>query len=146
MSQDQPLAVGASLESVTGGVAPAAVCDAPARDAEREIRAGEMAPWTLGELPEPPTVQRGILAMLGAALLGHLPGALPTSYLPADEVARRTGVEVRVAEQIKADPKRFGDGAGQTPLPQPIVEQMQRETTLRNWLAYAIFVAAFVPL
>src|SRR2546423_3849196 len=243
MSQDQPLAVAASLESVAGGVAPAAVGDAPARDAEREIRAGERAPWTLGELPEPPTVKRGILAMLGpglmmagaaigggewlmgpavtaqyggiimwlalasilaqlaynvgvmryalycgesifvgymrllpgplfwtlvylfvdffglwpylaanaavplaAALLGHLPGALPTSYLPADEVARRTGVEVRVAEQIKADPKRFGDGAGQTPLPQPIVEQMQRETTLRNWLAYAIFIAAFVPL
>src|SRR2546423_1313243 len=206
MSQDQPLAVAASLESVAGGVAPAAVGDAPARDAEREIRAGERAPWTLGELPEPPTVKRGILAVLGpglrmagaamgggewlrgpavtaqyggiimwlalasilaqlaynvgvmryalycgesifvgymrllpgplfwtlvylfvdffglwpylaanaavplaAALLGHLPGALPTSYLPPNEVARRTGVGAAAGGRAGA---ADGRGAG----------------------------------
>src|SRR4051812_32522056 len=75
---------------------------------------------------------------LAAAILGHLPGTLPTNYLPADEVSRRTGVEVRVVEQIKADPKQ--------PIPQPIAAVMKREITLRNWLAYGIFAAAFVPL
>ena len=83
---------------------------------------------------------------LAAAILGHLPGAVPTTYLPADEVSRRTGVEIRVVEEIKANPKQFGSGAGQTPLPGPIAEQMRRETSLRNWLGYAIFAGCFVPL
>jgi hypothetical protein len=83
---------------------------------------------------------------LTAAIVGHLPGVLPTTYLPAEELSRRTGVEVRVIEQIKADPKQFGPAAGQTPLPQPIADMMKRETTLRNWLAYAIFASCFIPL
>jgi hypothetical protein len=83
---------------------------------------------------------------LAAALLGHLPGALPTTYLPADEVARRTGVDVRVVEQMKADPRQFGTAPGQTPLPPPIADQVKREATLRHWLGYAIFVGCFVPL
>ena len=233
MPDDQPPAVESVPASVVGDATAAA-------DEAREIRAGEMPPWTVGELPEPPTVKRGILATLGpglmmagaaigggewlmgpavtaqyggiimwlalasvlaqlaynvgvmryalycgesifvgymrmpphplfwtlvylfvdffglwpylaanaavplaAALLGHLPGALPTSYLPADEVARRTGIEVRVAEEMKANPKRFSDPAS---LPPPIAQQVKRETTLRNWLAYAIFAGAFVPL
>jgi Mn2+/Fe2+ NRAMP family transporter len=76
---------------------------------------------------------------LAAAILGHLPGTLPTNYLPVDEVSRRTGVEVRVVEQLKADPTR-------APPPRPIADLMRRETGLRNTLAYVIFAAAFVPL
>jgi len=83
---------------------------------------------------------------LAAALLGHLPGALPTNYLPADEVARQTGVELRIVEQIKADPGQFGPAPAQTPLPQPIADTMRREIKLRNWLAYAIFAGCFIPL
>jgi Mn2+/Fe2+ NRAMP family transporter len=83
---------------------------------------------------------------LAAAILGHLPGALPTTYMPVDQVAMRTGVEVAVVEQINANPQQFGPGPGQTPLPAPIAAQVQRELTLRNWLAYAIFVGCFVPL
>ena len=83
---------------------------------------------------------------LAAAILGHLPGTLPTNYLPPDELSRRTGVEVRVIEDIKTNPKTYGTGAGQRPLPQPIADMMKRETTLRNWLAYAIFAGCFVPL
>ena len=83
---------------------------------------------------------------LTAAILGHLPGVLPTTYLPADEVSRRTGVEIRIVEEIKANPKQFGTGAGQTPVPQPIADAMRRETSLRNWLSYAIFAGCFIPL
>ena len=215
----------------------------PSPQPGREARSGEMPPWTEGELPEPPTVKRGVLALLGpglmmagaaigggewlmgpavtaqyggvimwlalasilaqvaynigvmryalycgesifvgymrllpgprfwtgvylfvdffglwpylaanaavplaAAILGHLPGALPTSYLPADQVAARTGVEIRLVEDIKANPNQYGPAAGQTPLPQPFVEQMRGEQRLRNWLGYAIFVGCFIPL
>jgi Mn2+/Fe2+ NRAMP family transporter len=83
---------------------------------------------------------------LAAALLGHLPGTLPTNYTPADELSRTTGVEVRVVEEIKANPRQYGTAAGQTPLPQPIADVMKRETTLRNWLGYAIFAGCFIPL
>src|SRR5688572_28480398 len=83
---------------------------------------------------------------LAAAILGHLPGAMPTSYLPADEVSRRTGVEIRVVEEIKANPKQYGTAAGQTPPPQQFLDQMKRETNLRNWLSYAIFAGCFIPL
>src|SRR5688500_1354704 len=83
---------------------------------------------------------------LAAAILGHLPGALPTSYLPAEEASRRTGVEIRIVEDIKANPAKFGTAAGQTPPPQAFLDQMKRETTLRNWLAYAIFAGCFIPL
>src|SRR3954470_1467796 len=197
--------------------APAEVVD----DEAGELAGGTMPPWTQGELPEPPTIKRGVLSTLGpglmmagaaigggewlmgpavtaqyggvimwlalasiltqlaynvevsryalycgesifvgymrllpgprfwtgvylfvdffglwpylaanaavplaAAILGHLPGALPTNYQPVDEVARRTGVEVRVVEQVKANPK-------QTPLPQPIADVMKREIALR---------------
>ena len=83
---------------------------------------------------------------LAAAIVGHLPGVLPTTYFEADELSRRTGVEVRVIEEIKANPKQFGTEVGQTPLPRPIADMMKRETTLRNWLAYAIFASCFIPL
>ena len=83
---------------------------------------------------------------LAAAILGHLPGTLPTNYLPADDVSRRTGVEMRLIEDIKANPSRYGTAPNQVPLPLPISDMMRRETTLRNWLAYAIFAGCFVPL
>ena len=83
---------------------------------------------------------------LAAAILGHLPGALPTNYSSAEEVSKRTGVEISVVEQIKANPQKYGDAPGQTPLPKPIVEQMEGEKSLRNWLGYAIFAGCFIPL
>src|SRR5215213_5029784 len=68
---------------------------------------------------------------LAAAILGHLPGAVPTTSLPANEASGRTGVEIRIVEDVKANPKQYGTAPGQTPLPQPFVQQMKRETTLR---------------
>src|SRR5688572_14734777 len=227
MSENQPAAVPV-LQPGAEGAPGAPPLDDAGGDAGfevgRELKSGTMPAWTVGELPEPPTVKKGVLALLGpglmmagaaigggewlmgpavtaqyggiimwlalvsiltqlaynvgvmryalycgesifvgymrllpgprfwtgvylfvdffglwpylaanaavplaAAILGHLPGAVPTSYSPADDVARRTGVEVRVVEEIKANPRQFGDGAGQTPLPPPIVEQMRRE-------------------
>src|SRR5215213_9973452 len=222
---------------------PVAVLPHAPEDEAPELQSGTMPAWTLGDLPDPPTVKRGVLALLGpglmmagaaigggewlmgpkvtaqygamimwlalvsiltqlaynvevsryalycgesifvgymrllpgprfwtgvylfvdffglwpylaanaavplaAAILGHLPATLPTNYLPVDEVSRRTGVEVRVVEDIKANPKNFGEAAKQTPLPEPIHAIMRREATLRNWLAYAIFAACFIPL
>src|SRR5688572_22704669 len=54
---------------------------------------------------------------LAAALMGHLPGALPTSYLPPDQIARDTGVQVDVIKDIQKSPQNYGDGAGKNPLP-----------------------------
>src|SRR5688572_17243057 len=232
-----------SVAPVGGEEAAAVDYAAPGSEVPAELQSGHMPAWTVGELPEPPSIKRGVLALLGpglmmagaaigggewlmgpavtaqyggvimwlalasiltqlaynlgvmryalycgesifvgymrllpgprfwtcvylfvdffglwpylaanaavplaAAILGHLPGALPTNYLPADELSRRTGVEVRVVEDIKANPARYGTAAGQTPPPQPIVEIMRRETTLRNWLAYGIFAGCFIPL
>jgi amino acid transporter len=61
-------------------------------------------------------------------------------------VAQRTGVPIAIVQQIAANPQQFGEGAGKTPLPQPIAQEMAREQRLRNWLAYGIFAACFLPL
>ena len=243
MAEHQPSAA-PTVPASAPGASPAAVLPySPPGDESPELQSGTMPAWTEGELPEPPTVKRGVLGLLGpglmmagaaigggewlvgpaataqyggvimwlalasiltqlaynvevsryalycgesifvgymrllpgprfwtgvylfvdffglwpylaanaavplaAAILGHLPGAVPTAYQPADAVSRNTGVEIRLVEQIKANPKLYGDGPGLTPLPQPFLQQMKRETTLRNWLAYAIFAGCFIPL
>src|SRR5688572_14301481 len=38
-------------------------------DAGPEVESGKMPPWTTGELPEPPSVKRGILGVLGPGLM-----------------------------------------------------------------------------
>src|SRR5829696_7611266 len=227
MAEHQPSAA-PTVPASAPGSSPAAVLPySPPGDESPELQSGTMPAWTEGELPEPPTVKRGILALLGpglmmagaaigggewlmgpavtaqyggvimwlalasiltqlaynvevsryalyrgesifvgymrllpgprfwtcvylfvdffglwpylaanaavplaAAIFGHLPGAVPTTYQPADAVSRNTGVEIRLVEQIKASPKQFGDAPGLTPLPQPFVQQMKRETTL----------------
>jgi Mn2+/Fe2+ NRAMP family transporter len=90
---------------------------------------------------------------LAAAILGHLPAAAPLSYLPPEQIARDTGVQVDVVKDIQKNPQNYGGGAGKTPLPPAIVEwskarqpQVEREKTLRNWLGYAIFAGCFIPL
>ena len=208
-----------------------------------ELQSGQMPPWTENELPKPPTIQRGILALLGpglmmaggaigggewllgpqvtaqyggvvmwlalvsilcqvaynvevsryalycgesifvgfmrllpgprfwtgvylfvdffglwpylsasaavplaAALLGHIPASLPTNYQSVEEVARTTNTEIRIVEDIKANPKKYGNAEGQTPLPPGIAEIVNREARMRNWLSYAIFASCFIPL
>ena len=214
-----------------------------ATDQAPELQSGTMPPWTQGDLPDPPTVKRGILALLGpglmmagaaigggewlmgpavtatyggvimwlalasiltqlaynvevsryalycgesifvgymrllpgprfwtfvylfvdffglwpylaanaavplaAAILGHLPGALPSSEVHARDLAAAAGVEVSVVEQIRANPSQYGTGPGQTPLPQPVAQRLEYERSMRNWLGYAIFAGCFVPL
>jgi hypothetical protein len=90
---------------------------------------------------------------LAAAILGHLPAAAPLTYMPPDQIARETGVQVDVVKDIQATPQKYGVGAGKTPLPPAIIEwskgkqpQVASETRMRNWLAYAIFAGCFIPL
>jgi Mn2+/Fe2+ NRAMP family transporter len=90
---------------------------------------------------------------LAAAILGHLPAAQPLTYMPPDQIARETGVQVDVVKDIQATPQKYGEGAGKTPLPPAITEwskgkqpQVAGEAKLRNWLAYAIFAGCFIPL
>jgi hypothetical protein len=83
---------------------------------------------------------------LAAAILGHLPGAIPTNPAAIDALSRQTGVEVRVIQEINANPAQYGTGPNQTPLPAPLADKLQSEVRLRNWLSYAIFVGCFVPL
>lgn len=83
---------------------------------------------------------------LTAAIVGHLPGALPTTYMSAPAVAEKYGVSLVVAEDMKANPKKYGDAVGQTPPPKPIADQVAREMSMRRWFGYGIFVACFIPL
>jgi Mn2+/Fe2+ NRAMP family transporter len=87
---------------------------------------------------------------LNAALLGHLPAALPTTYLSVDEVAARTGLATDVLQEIKDNPKQFAlepkPGTDQQRPPEPIAQWMERERTRSRWFAYGIFLCAFVPL
>ena len=222
---------------------PAAVVPykSPDTNPETDLRAGEMPAWTKGELPDPPKVKSGILALLGpglmmagaaigggewlmgpavtaryggiimwlalvsiitqlaynvevsryalycgesifvgymrllpgprfwtavylfvdffglwpylaanaavpltAAIVGHLPGALPTNYMSAVDVSTKYNVPIAVVEDIKANPKKYGsDGV---PLPKSIADQIAHEKSMRTWLGYAIFVGCFVPL
>src|SRR5688500_7951940 len=55
---------------------------------------------------------------LAAAILGHMPAALPNNEAHARDLARSAGVDVAVVEQIRANPQQYGDGPGKTPLPQ----------------------------
>jgi Mn2+/Fe2+ NRAMP family transporter len=227
-----------------GGEAAAVVDDAASgSEVPTELQSGHMPAWTVGELPEPPSIKRGVLALLGpglmmagaaigggewlmgpavtaqyggiimwlalisiltqvaynievsryalfcgesifvgymrllpgprfwtgvylfvdffglwpylaanaavplaAAILGHLPGVLPTNYQTPDQVAQQSGVPIAIVQQIAANPQQYGSEAGKTPLPQPIAERMAKEKRLRNWLAYAIFAGCFIPL
>ncbi len=81
---------------------------------------------------------------LAAAILGHLPGVVPTSYLPPAEVSRQTGADIAVVEHLAANPQQYG--AGKTPYPAPIAEHMAKETRLRNYLSYGVFACCFIPL
>src|SRR5687767_7756168 len=87
---------------------------------------------------------------LVAAMLGHLPGQVPTKYMPLDELSAKTGVEIRVLEDIKANPGKYNVPKklepGQAPLPQPLVQIMEREGRMRNYASYAIFASCFIPL
>src|SRR5687767_3688688 len=217
MSENQPAAVPVLPPGVDGAPGAPRSLDYSGGDdgfeGGRELKSGTMPAWTLGELPEPPTVKKGVLALLGpglmmagaaigggewlmgpavtaqyggiimwlalvsiltqlaynagvmryalycgesifvgymrllpgprfwtavylfvdffglwpylaanaavplaAAILGHLPGALPSSEAHARDLARAAGVEVSVVEQIRANPNQFGTGPGQTPL------------------------------
>src|SRR5688572_25944002 len=82
---------------------------------------------------------------LAAAIFGHLPGVLPTNYMTPAEVAAKTGTPIAIVEDIKANPKKYGTEAGQTPLPTGINEVVTKERSMRTWMAYAIFAGCFIP-
>lgn len=83
---------------------------------------------------------------LNAAFLGHLPGAVPTTYLSVPELSQRTGVAVDVLEPIAANPRDYGIGPKLKPLPEPVQDIIDRENTQTNFLAYVVFMTAFIPL
>ncbi len=85
---------------------------------------------------------------LNAALLGHLPGALPTTYLSVEEVAAQTGMSTDMLKEIKDNPKRFvlDPKANQERPPEELAQWMERERARSRWFAYCIFLLAFVPL
>jgi hypothetical protein len=85
---------------------------------------------------------------LNAALLGHLPGAVPIDYLSVEEVTTRTGLARDVVQELKDNPKHFSAKPveDQKPYPEPIQQWMSGELARNRWLAYAIFLLSFVPL
>ncbi|MBI4583891.1 MAG: Nramp family divalent metal transporter [Planctomycetes bacterium] len=85
---------------------------------------------------------------LSAALLGHLPGALPTDYLSVDQVVARTRLPVEVVLEMKEHPASFIVAKGQPPkpLPEPIEKIVRSERDQTHWISYGIFLLCFVPL
>jgi hypothetical protein len=83
---------------------------------------------------------------LNAALLGHLPGALPTEYMSVEEVASSFGLSQEVVLELKEHPERFGSGEDKKLLPTPIAAHVEAERKRTHWLAYGVFLVSFVPL
>src|SRR5262245_21302362 len=85
---------------------------------------------------------------LNAAMLGHLPGAVPTTYLSVDEVSSQTGLPTDAVQDIKDNPKLYAEppGAQQRAYPVPIRGWMARVRARNRWHASAILLLSFVPL
>lgn len=83
---------------------------------------------------------------LAAAILGHLPAALPMDYLSQEQLVQTFGITATEAANLVQHPEMFGVGPEQTPLPAAITSHMDGEKRLINWLAYGIFVVSFIPL
>lgn len=65
---------------------------------------------------------------LAAAFLGHLPAALPTTYLSVQEVMVETGLSQSVVQEMSEHPERFGrlqEVARNTGLPEELLQQLQ---------------------
>ena len=77
-----------------------------------------------------PYVSANAAVPLAAAFLGHLPAALPTTYLSVEQVVAESGLQRSVVEEMSEHPERFGlarDIALKTGLPQDVVDRMERE-------------------
>ena len=107
---------------------------------------------------------------LAAAILGHMPGAIPTDYEASASIAQRTGVSISALEELKAAGERVkllekdvakakGDerialgktldaakATAKAAIPQPLLDQMAGEASMRTKLSYGIFIACFIPL
>ncbi|MBI4604177.1 MAG: Nramp family divalent metal transporter [Planctomycetes bacterium] len=85
---------------------------------------------------------------LSAAVLGHLPGDLPTRYLSVEETAAQFDLPRDLVLEMKDHPERFkvGDRPGEKPLPAAIADRIAEENATRGRIAYAVFLLSFVPL
>src|SRR5204862_1301 len=87
-------------------------------DQAGELAGGTMPPWSHGELPEPPTVKRGVLSTLGPGLMMAGAAIGGGEWLMGPAVTAQYGGVIRWLALA----------------------------SILNWLAYGIFAAAFVPL
>ena len=64
-----------------------------------------------------------------AAFLGHLPGTLPTTYLPQEQIVEETGLSAGLVEEMSQFRGRFGlvqDVERETGLPVDVIREMEK--------------------
>jgi hypothetical protein len=83
---------------------------------------------------------------LTAAVLGHLPGEMPTKYLSVEEVSTQLALPLETARELHEHPERFGSGEGRKPLPEAIQVRFDAERKLRERWGIAVFLLCFIPL
>ena len=83
---------------------------------------------------------------LAAALLGHLPGALPTQYLPVDEVAIRFELPRDVALEMKEQPDLVREKLDERPVLASVARHIREERRNTQRMAYGVFMLCFIPL
>src|SRR5687768_5677855 len=72
MAELQPASSGnsdVSMVQATGEAVQPASPGEPSGDGGPELESGHMPAWTVGELPEPPNIKRGVLGLLGPGLM-----------------------------------------------------------------------------
>src|SRR5688500_11171221 len=69
MAEPQPPASRAAHATAPGDAPLAVLPYSPPGDEAPELQSGTMPAWTLGDLPDPPQVKRGVLGLLGPGLM-----------------------------------------------------------------------------
>jgi hypothetical protein len=92
---------------------------------------------------------------LHAAFLGHLPGVLPTHYLPAERVATEFAIPLELAVKMRDHPEGFTTDpqkepktkeSEKLPVPASVAARMAEEEATRQRIGYAVFLVSFLPL
>ncbi len=83
---------------------------------------------------------------VSAAVLGHLPGAFPATYLTVEEVASRAEISPEAALDLSVNPQCYMGEDRHKPMPETVERWMDGEKQTTQWTAYGVFLLSFVPL
>ncbi len=71
----------------------------------------------------------------------------PDLFAPVEQVIRETGLPAEIVHEMARNPSAYGVTERWKAMPGPVLEKwVDPERSTVNWLGYAIFLSAFVPL